>query len=275
MSTTDGFYVKKYIQRYDELIAEKGYDSVMLDSGFDAAKQVSQMDNLIAQKVDIIFLMPNDPKALMPSAKKAQDAGIPVLSVHDKLDVTGEQYTIGFAGADSTKLGEGAGQLMNEALAGKGNIVVLGSSYAATYGINIYTGFKSKIPADIKILAEGDHGWDRAKALAVMEDFLTKYDKIDGAFSFDDNTGLGVIDAIKAAQRTGIKVVSINGQKEAFDVVKSGDLYGTVKLDPVANVNKAFESLELFLTGKAVPQYNYSDSPMVTKANIDKMEPSF
>ena len=273
--TTDGFYVKKYIERYNQQIEENGYESTMLDCTFDVAKQVSQIDNLIAQGVDIIFVMPADPKAVIPGIQKAKEAGIPVLAVHDKVDQSGEQYTIGYAGADSTKLGEGAGILMEEVLGGTGDIVVVGSSYGAAYGIALYDGFKSKISDGIKILGEGDHGWDRAKSMALMEDFLTKYDKIDGVYAFDDNTGFGVIDAIKAAQRTGIKVVSINGQKEAFDAIKAGDLYGTVKQDPVANVDKAFESLKLFLEGKEVPQYNYSESPIVTKDNVDSLEPSF
>jgi len=272
---TDGFYIKKYIERYNQQIADNGYESVMLDCTFDVAKQVSQIDNLIAQGVDIIFVMPADPKAVIPGIQKAKEAGIPVLAVHDKIDPSGEQYTIGYAGADSVKLGEGAGILMEQALNGNGNIVVLGGSYGANYGIALYSGFKSKISAGIKILGEGDHGWDRAKSMALMEDFLTKYDNIDGVYAFDDNTGFGAIDAIKAAQRTTIKVVSINGQKEAFDAIKAGDLFGTVKQDPVANVDKAFESLALFLAGKDVPQYNYSDSPIVTKENVDSLEPSF
>ena len=272
---TDGFYVKKLIERYNQQIEENGYESTMLDANFDTAKQVAQMDNLIAQGVDIIILMPMDPKVLIPSVKKAKEAGIAVLTIHDKVDPSAEQYTIGYAGADSRKLGEGAGILMEEALGGVGDIVVLGAYYGTASITALYDGFKSKISDGIKILGEGDHGWDRAKSMALMEDFLTKYDKIDGAFVMDDNTGLGAIDAIKAAQRTGIKVVSVNGQKEAFDAIKAGDLYGTVKQDPVAAVDKAFESIKLYLEGKEVPQYNYSESPIVTKDNVDSMEPSF
>jgi len=274
---TDGFYIRKYIERFEEQVKNHGYDYVMLDCTFDTAKQVSQIDNLIAQKVDVMFVMPNDPKALIPGIKKAKEAGIPVLIVHDTIDPSGMQYAIGYAGASTELLGQQAAKLMNEALNNKGNIVVLGASWGANYGgLGIYEkGFKPTLSPEINILAEGDMGWDRAKSMGLMEDFLTKYDNIDGAFVFDDNTALGAIDAIKAAQREGIKVVSINGQKEAFDAIKAGDLYGTVKMDPVANVDKAFESLDLYLSGKEVPQYNYSESPIVTKENVDSIEPCF
>jgi len=272
---TNGFYMKKFIERFKEQIENHGFDYVLLDCEFDVAKQVSQIDNLIAQKVDILFVMAADPNAPIAGIKKAYEAGIPVVVVHDKIEPSGNKYTIGFAGANINFLGEQAGELMNEALNGEGNIVVLGGSFGAVYGNGIYNGFKEKLSEGIKILGEGDHGWDRTKSMNLMENFLTKYDNIDGTFSFDDNTALGVIDAIKAVNREGIKVVSINGQKEAFDAIRAGDLYGTVKMDPVANVDKAFESLDLYLSGKEAPEYNYSDSPKVTIENVDSLEPSF
>lgn len=273
--TTDGFYIIKYISRYDEIIAQRGYESVMLDCKFDTAAQIAQLDNLIAQKVDIIFLMPNDPKAVIPSLQKAQDAKIPVIVVHQKVDPEAEQYTLGFAGADTFAMGAGAGELIDKALGGKGNIVILGGSPGSSYANESTEGFMSKISDDIKVLATGDHGWDRSKATTVMEDFLTKYDDIDGVWAMDDNTAIGAINAIKAANRTGIAVVGINGQAEAFDYIKSGDLYGTVLQDASGNVDCAFEVLDLYLAGKTIPPNTYSKSPGVTKENVDTMEPAF
>lgn len=273
--TTDGFYITKYITRYNEIIEQRGYDSVMLDCKYDTATQAAQFDNLIAQKVDIIFLMPNEPKALIPSLQKAQEAKIPVIVVHQKVDPSAEQYTVGFAGADTVALGAGAGELMEKALNGKGNIVVLGGSPGSSYAIELTEGFTSKISDGIKILATGDHGWDRSKATTVTEDFLTKYDDLDGIWAMDDNTAIGAINAINAANRKGIAVVGINGQAEAFDYIKSGDLYGTVINDAAGNVDCAFEVLDLHLAGKTIPANTYSKSPGVTKENVDTTEPAF
>lgn len=272
---TDGFYIKKYIERYEELIKQNGYESVLLDCQFDPAKQVSQLENLIAQEVDVIFLMPSDPLALIPGIKKANEANIPVFAVHSKIDSSGNKYIVGFAGCDNVKLGEGAGELLNEAIGGKGTIVILGGSPGTMTANDLTAGFMSKLSPGVKVLATVDHGWDKSKALTLMEDLLTKYDKIDGVWSMDDNTALGAIEAIKSINRTGIKVVGINGQKEAFDAITKGDLYGTVMQDPVANVDVAFKILGLYLAGKEVTENTYSASPLITKKNVDTMQPAF
>ena len=133
---TDGYYIKKYISRYEEIIAERGYESVMLDCQFDTATQATQMDNLIAQEVDIIFLMPNDPVAIVSSMKKANEAGIPIIVVHQRADASGDQYSLGFAGADSVVMGSGAGSLMEQALSGTGNIVIIGGSPGSAYAVD-------------------------------------------------------------------------------------------------------------------------------------------
>ncbi len=86
---------------------------------------------------------------------------------------------------------------------------------------------------------------------------------------------LGAVEAIKTANRTDIVVVGINGQTEAFDAIKAGDLYGTVIQDPVANVDVAFQILAMYLAGEEVPDYTYSESPMVTTENVDSLQPAF
>ncbi len=275
ISTTDGFYVTKYIERYDEQIAERGYDSVMLDSKFDVATQVSQIDNLIAQDVDVIFFMANDGNAALPAMQKCDAAGIPVIAVHNKLTEDAAAFTLGFAGANITTMGEGAGQLMDEALGGEGKIVIINGTPGESYAETLKDGFMSQLSDGIEVLDTGDHGWDRSKATTVMENFLTKYDDIDGVWASDDNTAIGAINAITAAGRDGIQVVGINGQAEAWDYIKNGQMYGTVIQDAAGNVDCAFEVLDLYLNDQPIPEFTYSESPLVTKENVDTMEPAF
>ena len=272
---TDGYYIKKYISRYEEIIAERGYESVMLDCQFDTATQATQMDNLIAQEVDIIFLMPNDPVAIVSSMKKANEAGIPIIVVHQRADASGDQYSLGFAGADSVAMGAGAGSLMEEALSGTGSVVIIGGSPGSAYATDLTTGFMSKLSSTITILDTGDAGWDRSNATSLMENYLTKYDDLGGVWAMDDNMAIGAINAIQTQGREGIAVVGVNAQEEAYDYIRSGAMYGTVKQDASGNVDAAFAVLDLYLAGADIPANTYSQSPMVTKDNIDQIEPAF
>ena len=274
VQVTDGFYVSKYITTYNEIIEERGYDSVMVDCKFDTATQISQLDNLIAQKVDVIILTPNDPLAVIPSLEQAKEAGIPVIAVQAEVDASARPLTLGYSGADVVSMGAAAGELMNEALGGQGKIVCINGTPGNSYVDDLNQGFMSTLSKDIEILDTGDHGWDRSKSTAVMDNFLAKYDEIDGAWGSDDNTALGILNAVKASDRD-IKVVGINGQGEAFDSIKKDGLFGTVIHDPAAAAHNAFAILDLYLAGEETPPFMFTASPKITKENVDQFEPAF
>ena len=74
--------------------------------------------------------------------------------------------------------------------------------------------------------------WERAQGSALMEAFLNKYSNIDLVISNNDDMGLGAIDAIERANNiTGIKVVGIDGTKEALEAINEGKLLGTIESD--------------------------------------------
>ena len=61
-----------------------------------------------------------------------------------------------------------------------------------------------------------------------MQDLLTRFPKIDAVFGQDDPMALGALEAIKAQGREKeIKVFGVNGNKEACQAIKAGDMYGT------------------------------------------------
>ena len=74
--------------------------------------------------------------------------------------------------------------------------------------------------------------WERAQGSALMEDFLNKYSNIDLVISNNDDMGLGAIDAIERNNNIkGIKVVGIDGTKEALEAINEGKLLGTIESD--------------------------------------------
>jgi len=85
---------------------------------------------------------------------------------------------------------------------------------------------------DIELLDSKPANWNRADGLKVMESFLQAYPQIDGAYVHSDDIAVGVIQAIKAAGREGIKIMSCDGPKENLDFIRSGDQYGTIAVEP-------------------------------------------
>ena len=93
--------------------------------------------------------------------------------------------------------------------------------------------------------------WERAQGSALMEDFLNKYSNIDLVISNNDDMGLGAIDAIERSNNiTGIKVVGIDGTKEALEAINEGKLLGTIESDK-KEYAKAVVEVAMYAIGKS------------------------
>ena len=87
-----------------------GVELVILDPAFDPQKQVSMIDNLIAQGVDALLVNAVDPAAVVPSLKKASEAGIPVIMNNADTNEEGHQYTETFVTTDTYGQGRAVGE---------------------------------------------------------------------------------------------------------------------------------------------------------------------
>jgi len=104
----------------------------------------------------------------------------------------------------------------------------------------------------------------------VMQDLLTRFPNIDAVFGHDDPTALGALQAIQAQGDDGIKVFGVNGNKEACQAIKDGQMYGTALqlsyLVGVYTVRAAYDVTH----GRLVPKQILAPTAPVTKDNIDK-----
>jgi ABC-type sugar transport system substrate-binding protein len=202
---------------------------IFLDPAFDPQKQASMIENLIAQKVDVICINPVDPAAVVPGIKKAVKAGIPVVMHNSDTNEEGQKYTKTLVVCSEFEQGVIVGKMMVADLNGKGKVVIISGKPGQTGVINRMNGFKEGIKgSDIEIIADQPAEWMKDKAVTVMEDLLTRYSQIDAVFALDDNMALGAIQAIKTAGRIkNIKVYGVNGQKEAIAAIKNGEMAGT------------------------------------------------
>ena len=93
--------------------------------------------------------------------------------------------------------------------------------------------------------------WERAQGSALMEEWLNNYDNIDLVISNNDDMGLGAIDAIERNNNIkGIKVVGIDGTKEALESINAGKLLGTIESDK-KEYAKAVVEIAMYAIGKS------------------------
>jgi len=105
----------------------------------------------------------------------------------------------------------------------------------------------------------------------VMENFLTKYDDIDGVYAGDDNMGVGALNAAKAAGRAEDMVfVGATNFAVGYEAMGRGEYWGSIYQSPVEDARNALRTAKAVVEGEDVPFLNYFETPKITQENMDQ-----
>jgi ribose transport system substrate-binding protein len=241
---------------------------LVLDAQDDAARQASQIEDLIQKKVAVIAINPTDSDAIVPVIKKINAAKIPVITV-DR-GANGGVVAAHIA-SDNVAGGRMAAKYVGDRLKGKGNVVMLegiaGTSAARDRGKGFRDGLK-QYPG-IKLVAVQTADFDRAKGLTVMENILQAQKNIDAVFAQNDEMALGAIKAIEAAKRQKqIFVVGFDATADALTAVKEGSMAATVAQQPKVMGQLAVEAAGKLIRKQPVVKFTPVPLKLVTKATL-------
>jgi ribose transport system substrate-binding protein len=138
---------------------------------------------------------------------------------------TNDSY-VTFLTPDNVEIGYQMAKVLFESMGGKGNFVLIqgipgsGSSEQRTQGVEK----AMKEFPNVKLIAKGIGNYNRTEGQKVMADFLVAHPQIDGVFAANDDIAVGVINALKEAKRSGVKVTGVDGTGEALDLIKTGEM---------------------------------------------------
>lgn len=243
---------------------ELGYKLIVVDSQNDSTRELSNVEDLIQQKVDVLLINPVDSDAVVNAIKEANSKKIPVITL-DRSANGGD--VISHIASDNVKGGEMAAEFIAKKLNGKGNVVELegipGASAARDRGQGFDNGI-SKYP-DIKIIAKQAADFDRSKGLSVMENILQAQSKIDAVFAQNDEMALGAIKAIEGANRQGILVVGFDGTDDGLKAIKDGKMAATIAQQPDVIGSLGVEMADKYLKGEKVEKFIPAELKLVTQ----------
>lgn len=274
-------YSATYVEEFERYSDELGLDIIMLDSQADPARQSNQVQDLIAQQVDVMVVWPINAQAIVPAVRQAHARGIPVVISNSKIDETGKQFTETFTGPDDYTQAKKAGELMVDALDGKGNVVIVGGTPGYTVSNLREQGFRDALEgSDIEVIDAQPANWSRERAQSLMENYITRFgDEIDGVYSADAGMGTGALTAVQAAvsdgklpEDHGIIFTDATLFAAGYDAIKKGDYYGSILQSPKEDARTAVKAAVLLGLGEDVPELMYMQTPAVTKENIDEFE---
>ena len=234
------------------------YDFVYTDAQSSTAKQVSDVEDLIARKVDAIFLAPREAEGFSAAFQAAREAKIPIILIDREANGTPGKDFVTVIKSDFVKEGQRAGEWLANKTNGKANIVELKGTTGSSVANDRSKGFMDEISKhpDMKIIASQDGNFTRAEGQKVMENIIqAKGKEITAVYAHNDEMALGAIQALKAAGMNpgkDVLIVSIDGQKSALQAIMAGDMNATVECNPRFGPI-AFETLEKYWKGEQIP----------------------
>lgn len=242
-------------------------DVTYVESEGDISKQIANIEDLIAQEVDVIITTPNDTTALNATLQEARDAGIKVILLAATID--GDAYDT-LITVDETEFGRAGAEWLVEELGGEGKIVCLNGISGVSTSEQRYNGAKEVFDANpgIEVLAVEDADWDYATGKTVMSDLLAAYPEIDGVWSQGGAMTLGAIEAFQAANR---EIVPMTGEDNNGLMKKWKELgtegIGCAKPTWLARV--ALESAVKMMNGETVEKDQIYPVQTITTDEID------
>ncbi|WP_037303708.1 ABC transporter substrate-binding protein [Amycolatopsis orientalis] len=203
--------------------------------------QITAIRSYIQQKVKVIAFSPVVESGWDTVLKEAKTANIPVILTDRAVDSPDKTLYKTFLGSDFVAEGKKAGQWLTKEFGsapGDVNIVELQGTTGSAPANDRKKGFADVISAEpkFKVVASQTGEFTRAKGKEVMEAFLKSQPKIDVLYAHNDDMALGAIEAIEAAGKVpgkDIKIVSVDGVRDALQALADGKINHVVECNPL------------------------------------------
>jgi ribose transport system substrate-binding protein len=245
---------------------EVGLDVVVLDARTDPNKQLSQIEDLLQKKVNVLLLSPWDPDSASTGVKAANKKKVPVV-VLDVGVSSGKIET--FIVSDNLQGGQLAGEYIAKLIGGKGKVAhiqcQLGYKIPALRG----EGFTKVMNSEgIGIVAKQPADSQRSLGLTVMQNILQAHPDLNAVFCENDEMALGAMEAVKAARKQDqVKVVGFDGTGDAVKSIQNGEMAGTVAQQPYEMGRMGVDAALKVLKKVKLPEVTYVPVKLITKEN--------
>ncbi|WP_112802273.1 ABC transporter substrate-binding protein [Rhizobium sp. SYY.PMSO] len=250
-----------------EEAASIGAEVVVTDAAHNVAKQISDVEDMLQQNIDILLLNPTDSAGVEAAVKAAKDKGVIVVAV----DANASGPVDTFVGSKNRDAGYMSCKYLGEALGGKGEVAIL-DGIAVVPILQRVEGCKAALAEfkDIKLVDTQNGRQDRSVALGVTENLIQSHPKLAGIFSVNDGGAMGALAAIQESGKD-IKLTSVDGAPEVVKAIADGTPFiETTAQFPRDQVRVALGmALALKWGARVVPKEVPIDVRVVDKKNAE------
>lgn len=236
-------------------------------SEYSTEEQQANLEDLLAQNVDLLIVSPNHADALVPIIEKFYDRGIPVIVVDRALHST--KYTASVS-SDNHDIGERIGNYIASSLAGHGRILEITGTSTTSTSIERHRGLMSVLSnfPDIIVEASVSADWSFDKAVHFTDSLLRLYPDVDLIAAHNDVMASG---AYEACRRLGMEkipsIVGVDGlPNQGLSYILEDKLQATCA-NP-SGASQAFHIALHILNGEPYERENVLSTLLVDKNNV-------
>lgn len=222
-------------------------------------KQISDIQSMLNQGAKFIIVAPVNSDGLDPALAAAAAKKVPVLTIDRKVTSEPCQDYLAFIGSDFLDQGKRAAEQMAKATGGKAKLAILLGSSGNNVTDQRTKGFVDEVKASspgIQIVAQQTGEFAREKGQSVTEQLLQSNPGIDAIYAENDEMALGAVTAVTGAGKQpgkDVKIVSIDGTKNAVQGVVDGQINAVVESNPRFGP-LAFSTAKDFYAGTSIPE---------------------
>ncbi len=283
VKTLDAPYFAALEQAAVQRVKALGCQPVTADAENDLNKQVSDVEDMVAQNVDALVVDPSDSEGLVPAINAATAAGVKVIVMDSTLDPKANFVTL--VQSSNSQNGLLIGQWLADHTKGEALKIALisgaqGNEVGQERRLGVLAGLvegqlRDSGDVNFQVVAQGWGGWTTEGGLSAMEDILVAHPDINVVLGENDSMVLGALKALQAAGKSKgvLLVAAADGQKEALQLIKKGEYGATGLNDPAliatTAVNIAKQAIEGSLPA-GFSKVTYTKPVAITKQNVDQ-----
>jgi ribose transport system substrate-binding protein len=243
------------------------------DRETDYGRQIQIVDVMIARRVDGLAISATDDRALIGPLQRVSQAGIPITIFDSALAI--ESY-VSLVATDNFGAGCTAARLLATLLPDAGKIAMLMQKPGGVSTELRERGFEETLEREsprLRIVARQFGMGDRARSMAVAENFLTAHPDLTGIFASSEASSIGSIRAIRSRRRSGmIRLITFDVSDIHLEALRDGTADVMLVQDAYRIGYEAVKSLTDKLNGRIPARRIEIPARAVRKEDLDKPE---
>lgn len=282
MYTLGAPYFAAQVAAAEDQAKKAGCEVSSSDGQNDMAKQIADVEDMVAKGVNLLILNPRDPEGLVAAADAATAAGVKVVIMDSSINTKANVITQVRSSNDQN--GFMVGQWLAKKMQGTPiKMILLSGSQGNEVGrdrrLGVFRGLVegqlvNEGRAGFEVLGQGWGSWSHEEGLKAAEDLLQAHPDVNVILGENDSMVLGAMKALEAAGRTDVLVLAAaDGQKEALALIKEGKYGATGLNDPDLVARTAVDIGLKALNGEIgadFPKLNLTTPDVITQENVDK-----